>query len=257
MAEQRSRNGASRGEARFADCTVVVTGAGSGIGWDMARRFAEEGATVLAADIDESRVPPGTHAMAVDVTHPEDVQAMIATALELSGRLDVLCNNAGIGSSHDVVDCTLEEWESVFAVNATGVFLGMKYALPHMLANGGGCVINTASVAGLVGLPDRAAYCASKGAVVALTKQVAVQWAGAGIRCNCICPGTVDSPWVERLVTASDDPIAERARLSARQPMGRLATTTEVAEAALFLASDAASFITGSEFVIDGGLTAA
>jgi NAD(P)-dependent dehydrogenase (short-subunit alcohol dehydrogenase family) len=242
---------------RFAGRVVVVTGASSGIGWQMARRFHEEGAEVLATDLDPANVPAGTRPLAVDVSVPADVEAMVARAIELHGRIDVLCNNAGIGSGTDVVDCTVEEWSRVFGVNATGVFLGMRYALPHMLAAGRGAIVNTASVAGMVGLRNRAAYSASKGAVIALTKQVAVQWADAGIRANCICPGTVDSPWVQRLLADSDDPDEERRRLVGRQLVGRLGSPLEVAEAALYLASDAAAFVTGTELVIDGGLTAA
>ncbi len=169
----------------------------------------------------------------------------------------MLCNNAGIGSTRDVLATTAEEWERVFAVNVTGTFNGVKAALPHMLDAGRGAIVNTASVAGMIGLRDRAAYCASKGAVIALTKQVAVQYADTGVRCNCLCPGTVDSPWVGRLLDAAEDPQAARAALVARQPAGRLGRPEEIAEAALYLASDAAGFVTGAEFVIDGGLTAA
>jgi NAD(P)-dependent dehydrogenase (short-subunit alcohol dehydrogenase family) len=137
-----------------------------------------------------------------------------------------------------------------------GVFLGTKAALPSMLAQGRGVIVNTASVAGMVGFRDRAAYCASKGAVIALTKQVAVQYASQGIRCNCVCPGTVDSPWVGRLMGGTDDPAATRAALVARQPLGRLGQPDEVAKAVVYLASDDAAFITGSELVIDGGIVA-
>jgi NAD(P)-dependent dehydrogenase (short-subunit alcohol dehydrogenase family) len=154
------------------------------------------------------------------------------------------------------VSCTAEEWDHVFAVNARGVFLGTKHALPSMLARGHGVIINTASAAGLIGLKDRAAYCASKGAVIAFTRQVAVQYAGTGVRCNSLCPGTVDSPWVGRLVAAADDPDEARRALTARQPMGRLGQPAEIAAAALYLASDDASFITGTELVLDGGIVA-
>ena len=131
-----------------------------------------------------------------------------------------------------------------------------RHVIPSMLETGFGVIVNTASAAGMIGLPDRAAYCASKGAVIALTKQIAVQYAGNGIRCNCICPGTVDSPWVARLLDEAEDPVRHREKLIARQPMGRLGTPEEIAEAAIYLASDAAAFVTGSELVIDGGITA-
>ena len=168
----------------------------------------------------------------------------------------MLCNNAGASSTSDPLSCTLEDWERTFAVNARGVFLGTRAALAVMLTAGRGAIVNTASIAGQVGLKDRAAYCASKGAVIAFTKAVAVQYAGTGVRANCVCPGTVDSPWVGRLLASADDPEAMRASLVARQPMGRLGTPREVAAAALYLASDDAAFITGAELVIDGGLLA-
>jgi len=242
---------------RFEGRTVLVTGAGSGIGFEMASRFLAEGATVYAADLVPSGCPAGSTALKVDVTQADDVRAAVEQAVAETGRIDVLCNNAGLSSTTDPIACTVEEWDAVFAVNTRGVFLGCKYALPHMLRQRHGAIVNTASAAGLVGLKDRAAYCASKGAVIAFTKQVAVQYAGTGVRANSVCPGTVDSPWVGRLLAATDDPEATRAQLVARQPMGRLATPGEVAAAALYLASDEAGFVTGTELVIDGGLVAA
>jgi NAD(P)-dependent dehydrogenase (short-subunit alcohol dehydrogenase family) len=241
---------------RFDGRTVIVTGAASGIGYQMASQFRDEGATVYAADLHPDAVPAGTRQLHVDVTDPGTVEAMVARAVADTGRLDVICNNAGASSVSDPLSCTIEDWDRTFAVNARGVFLGTKYALGPMLDQGSGAIVNTASVAGQVGLKDRAAYCASKGAVIAFTRQVAVQYAGTGVRANCVCPGTVDSPWVARLLAAADDPGTARAGLVARQPMGRLGTPAEIAAAALYLASDAAAFITGSELVIDGGLLA-
>jgi len=236
--------------------TIVVTGAASGIGAAMVRAFLAEGATVYGADLDPSGVPDGAEALQIDVADAEQVRGMVARAVESTGRIDVLCNNAGIGSTADAESCSVEEWDQVFAVNARGVFLGTKFVLPHMLEQRAGAIVNTASVAGLVGLRDRAAYCASKGAVIAFTRQVALQYAGTGIRCNCICPGTVDSPWVEGLLREAGNPDAARAALVARQPLGRLGAPEEIAAAAVYLASDAAAFVTGSALVIDGGLTA-
>lgn len=243
-------------DVRFEGRTVVVTGAASGIGFEMARLFHEEGAVVYASDLDPAGVPPGTVGVGGDVSDTSDMESLIGHAVGETGRLDVVCNNAGIGSTTDAVECSVEEWDHVFAVNARGVFLGTKFALPHMLKQQSGAIVNTASVAGLVGLRDRAAYCASKGAVIAFTRQVALQYAGTGVRCNCICPGTVDSPWVERLLSEAPDPAAARAALVARQPVGRLGSADEVARAALYLASDDAAFVTGTAFTIDGGLTA-
>jgi NAD(P)-dependent dehydrogenase (short-subunit alcohol dehydrogenase family) len=240
----------------FGGATVIVTGAGSGIGAQIARKFLEGGATVVAADLDPERAPDGAVRVAVDVSDPEAVRGLVDGAVRDTGRLDILCNNAGLSSVTDVIDCTPEEWDRTFAVNTRSVFLGTKYAVPHMLAQKAGTIVNTASAAGLVGLPDRAAYCASKGAVISLTRQVAVQYAGTGIRCNCVCPGTVDSPWVGRLLDGADDPEALRAQLIARQPLGRLGTPEEIADAVLYLASPAASYITGTALVIDGGIVA-
>ena len=241
---------------RFAGQTVLVTGAASGIGYEMATQFHAEGARVFAADLDADNVPAGTLGLSVDVTDPVSVAAAVQRTVADTGRLDVLCNNAGASSTSDPITCSIEDWEYTFAVNARGVFLGTKYALPTMLEQRRGAIVNTASVAGMIGLRDRAAYCASKGAVIAFTRQVAVQYAGTGVRCNAICPGTVDSPWVGRLLAAASDPEQSRAALVARQPMGRLGTPAEIARAALYLASDDADFVTGVEFVIDGGLTA-
>lgn len=243
--------------ARFADRTVVVTGAGSGIGSEVTRLFLEEGARVLGADLDPTNVPAGASPFKADVSNEADVNSMIAAAIEEFGHIDILCNNAGIGSVHDVLGCSLDEWERLFGVNVRGVFLGTKAVLPSMLERGFGVIVNTASVAGMMGLRDRAAYCATKGAVISLTQQVAVQYAGTGVRCNCVCPGTVDSPWVGNLLAQADDPVLARERLVARQPLGRLGQPTEVAKAILYLASEDASFMTGSSLVIDGGMTIA
>jgi len=241
---------------RFAGRRVVVTGAASGIGFEMARLFLAEGAQVLAADLDPSAIPDGAVGHAVDVADETEVEAMVAAATDRWGGVDVLCNNAGVGSTTDVLGCSAEEWDRLFGVNVRGVFLGIRAVLPGMLAQGAGAIVNTASVAGMIGLRDRAAYCATKGAVISLSKQVAVQYAGTGVRCNCVCPGTVDSPWVGRLLESAEDPSAARRALVARQPVGRLGRPDEVARAALYLASDDAEFITGTALIIDGGLTA-
>ena len=242
---------------RFEGVSVVVTGAASGIGFEMARQFLAEGAQVMAADLTTDGLPPGCNGFAADVSSPRHVEALVGSAINTMGAIDVLCNNAGIGSTVDVLECSVDEWDRVFAVNVRGVFLGIKYTLPSMLEKGSGVIINTASVAGLIGLRDRAAYCASKGAVISLTKQVAVQYASKGIRCNCICPGTIDSPWVGRLLDQAADPAEARAALVARQPLGRLGDPAEVAAAALYLASPEATFCTGTALVIDGGIVAA
>jgi NAD(P)-dependent dehydrogenase (short-subunit alcohol dehydrogenase family) len=241
---------------RFADQSAIVTGAGSGIGALIAARLRDEGATVYAADLDPAGAPDGTTPVTLDVADEAGWSRLVAAVLEDTGRIDHLFNNAGTGSTTDPVDCTPDEWDRVFAVNARGTFLGTRSVLPAMLVQGSGSLVHTASVAGMVGLPDRTAYCASKGAVIAFSKQVAIQYAGVGIRSNCVCPGTVDSPWVGRLLAGAADPVDARARLVARQPMGRLAQPAEIAHAALYLASAEAAFVTGTELVIDGGLNA-
>ena len=241
-------------EERFTGRRALVTGAGSGIGAAVARRLAAEGAELLLADAagDRVRDVAGELGEAVgwvqlDVRDEDAVQAA-------TGDLDVLVNVAGIGSTTSAPDTPLDVWEDVFAVNARGTFLCCKHAIPGMVARGGGTIVNIGSVAGLVGLRNRAAYCASKGAVIALTRALAVDHVGDGVRVNVVCPGTVDSPWVQRLVHDAGESLDA---LRARQPMGRLGTPEEIADAVLYLASDAAAFVTGSSLVIDGGLTAA
>ena len=243
-------------DSGFAGRTAVVTGAASGIGYEIARLLQERGARVAAVDLAPDGVPDGCLPVAADVSEPAAVAALHSRVVDELGPVDVLMNNAGTGSTTDVLGCTVEEWDRVFAVNVRSVFLLTQAVLPSMLERAYGSIVNTASVLALVGAKDRAAYTASKGAVVALTRQVAIQYAGTGVRCNCICPGTVDSPWVGRLLNQADDPDAARAALVARQPLGRLGTSEEVARAAVYVASDEAAFMTGSSLVIDGGILA-
>jgi NAD(P)-dependent dehydrogenase (short-subunit alcohol dehydrogenase family) len=239
---------------RFSGKHAFVTGAGSGIGEAVARAMHAEGAVVTLADVSDgagrvaAELGGAATAIRLDVRDEDQVRAAIPA------EIDVLVNVAGIGSTTNAPETPLDVWEQVFAVNARGTFLCCKHAIPKMVERGGGAIVNVGSVAALVGLKNRAAYCASKGAVVALTRALAVDHVGEGIRVNDVCPGTVDSPWVRRLV---EDVGESLENLKARQPMGRLGTPPEIAEAILYLASDAAGFVTGTSFVIDGGLTAA
>jgi 2-keto-3-deoxy-L-fuconate dehydrogenase len=220
---------------------ALVTGAGSGIGAAVAQRLASDGLDVVRADVRDA----GQGGLILDVRD----EAQVAPAMR---DLDVLVNVAGIGSTTNAPDTPLEVWDDVFAVNARGTFLCCKHAIPGMAARGGGSIVNVASIAALVGLRNRAAYCASKGAVVALTRALAVDHVEDGIRVNAVCPGTVDSPWVRRLVDEAGESLDG---LRARQPMGRLGTPEEIAEAVAYLVS--AEFATGTILTIDGGLTAA
>ena len=221
---------------------ALVTGAGSGIGEAVARRLAADGIEVIAADL-----VPGAGLVQLDVRDEAQVSDTVRD-------IDVLVNVAGVGSTTNAPDTPLDVWEEVFSVNARGTFLCCKHAIPGMIARGGGSIVNVASVAALVGFKNRAAYCASKGAVVALTRALAIDHVEDGVRVNAVCPGTVDTPWVRRLVEDAGESLDA---LRARQPMGRLGTSEDIAGAVAYLASDDAAFVTGSVFTIDGGLTAA
>src|SRR3954452_1645363 len=219
---------------------ALITGGGSGIGAAVAARLAADGHEVTAADL---RPPAGGLEL--------DVRDETAVAAAMDG-VELLVNAAGIGSTTDAPSTPLEVWEDVFAVNARGTFLCCKHAIPGMRERGGGSIVNVASVAALVGLRNRAAYCAAKGAVVALTRALAVDHVGDGIRVNAVCPGTIETPWVRRLVEDAGESLDA---LRARQLMGRLGTPEEVADAVAYLA--AAEFATGAILTVDGGLTAA
>ena len=226
---------------------ALVTGGGSGIGAAVAHRLADDGFDITVADLEPDSVATdlGASAIRLDVRD----EAQVERAMD---GVDVLVNAAGIGSTTTAPDTPVEVWDDVFAVNARGTFLCCKHVIPSMKAQGGGAIVNVASIAALVGLRNRAAYCASKGAIVALTRALAVDHVGDGIRVNAVCPGTIDTPWVQRLVTGSGESLDA---LRARQPMGRLGTPEEVADAVIYLAT--AEFVTGTILTVDGGLTAA
>jgi 2-keto-3-deoxy-L-fuconate dehydrogenase len=226
------------------DRVVVVTGSSGGIGSAIVERFAAAGDTTIGLDLLDG----------FDVTDPGACGEEVDRVVSEHGRVDVLCNNAGIGAVGDVVDASPADWHRVFAVNVFGVANMSRAVLPAMRAAGRGAIVNTCSVVATVGLVERAVYSASKGAVLALTRAMAADEVGHGIRVNCVSPGTVESPWVERLVAESPDPDASREALRRRQPLGRLVSCDEVAAVVEYLA-DAVAFTTGTDVLLDGGIS--
>lgn len=244
----------------------IITGGGSGIGRAAALLFAEEGGAVVVADKRKAAAEAvaaecgnkGAKAIAVeaDVSKSADAKRMIDATVKAFGRVDVLVNNAGYGIPGNVVETGEQAWDDLMAVNVRGVFLASKYAIPVMKAQGGGVIVNTASAVASMGIRNRAAYVASKGAVAALTRAMAVDHVGDGIRCNAVAPGTIDTPYFSEVLKDNANPADARKALEARQLLNRLGTPEEVAVAILFLASDESRFATGSILAIDGGMTA-
>jgi len=251
---------------RLAGKVVIITGASTGIGKEAAFLFSENGAKVVIADINvvggekvaEMIRAKGNEAMfaATDVTRPEQVDAMVRQTLEKFGRVDVLYNNAAVNHFGKAADTSLEDWNRVFSINVTGVFLCCKSVIPAMQSQGGGAIVNTASSAGLVGLRNLAAYTASKGAVLQFTKNLALDYAVDHIRVNAICPGVTATEMTMQIIDDDPDPIAARARFDRVIPRGTMAEPIEIARVALFLASDEASYMTGAAVPVDGGYTA-
>jgi NAD(P)-dependent dehydrogenase (short-subunit alcohol dehydrogenase family) len=242
---------------------ALITGGGSGMGKVAAELFASEGAKVVLTDVNDdaghaTAAGIGKNALYVhaDVSRDDDAKAMVEATVERFGRLDVLYNNAGIMPLDDgsIVDADGAIWDTVLAVNVKGVAFGCKHGIPAMLANGGGSIINVASfVAWLGAATSQTAYTASKGAVLAMTREIAVEYARKGIRCNALCPGPIETPLL--LALLSDE--AKRQRRFVHIPMGRLGQAEELAKAAMFLASDDSSYMTGASLIVDGGITAA
>ncbi|MEU5781476.1 SDR family NAD(P)-dependent oxidoreductase [Micromonospora lupini] len=241
--------------AEFAGLVALVTGGSSGIGRATAVELRERGARVAVLDLDPSGLPEGVAGFAADVSSRSSVQEAVAAAADALGGIDVVVNNAGIGATGTVADQTDDEWHRVLDVNVVGMARVVSAALPWLRASANASVVNISSIAALNGLPGRALYSASKGAVLSLTLAMATDHVREGIRFNCVCPGTADTPWVGRLLAQADDPAAERVALQARQPIGRLVTPKEVANAIVYLASPLSASTTGTVLDVDGGVT--
>jgi meso-butanediol dehydrogenase / (S,S)-butanediol dehydrogenase / diacetyl reductase len=244
---------------RLEDRVALVTGGASGIGAACVKRFAAEGAVVIGLDV--NAVPESEWAergaarfVVVDVRNEDSIRAAVSSVVQEQERLDIVVNAAGVEGIGTVIDIDREEWERVIGVNLTGTFLVCKHVLPVMVAAGGGSVVNLSSVEGLEAIQSQPAYSASKGGVVLLTRNLAIDFGEAGVRVNCLCPGLIRTPMTEMLF---DPAIAEiRDRFIAQHMLGRAGLPEEIASAALFLASDDASFVTGHALVVDGGFTA-
>ena len=241
--------------SRLVDKVCVITGAAGGIGAATAARFEQEGAIVVGVDLLEHSV--GSLSISADITSEDAVVSIYAAARERFGRIDVLFNNAGISPTDDasVVDTALEAYERVQATNLRSVFLCCKHGIPHLVQTGGGSVINTASFVAVMGsATSQISYTASKGGVLAMSRELGVEFAKQGVRVNALCPGPVDTPLLRELYAS--DPAAAQRRL-VHVPMGRFAEATEIANAVLFLASDESSYVNATEFLVDGGISAA
>ncbi|GHC88796.1 SDR family NAD(P)-dependent oxidoreductase [Streptomyces flavofungini] len=238
----------------FTGLRALVTGGASGIGRATAELLAARGAQVAVLDLDPSGVRKPLRGYAADVTDDTAVRGAVAAAVADLGGLDVLVNNAGIGAQGTVEDNDDDRWHTVLDVNVLGLVRTTRAALPHLRSSAHAAIVNTCSIAATAGLPQRALYSASKGAVLSLTLAMAADHVREGVRVNCVNPGTVDTPWVGRLLDAADDPAAERAALEARQPTGRLVSADEVAGAIAYLASPLSGATTGTALAVDGGM---
>ncbi|MEU4014665.1 SDR family oxidoreductase [Microbacterium sp. NPDC028030] len=234
---------------------AIVTGGSSGIGAAIARRLDADGATVAVLDRGRSTAAPAFPTFVADVSDRASVDAAVARVAEAFGRIDIVVNNAGVGAQGDIAANDDDEWARVLSVNVTGIARVTSAALPWLRQSPSAAVCNTASVASTIGLPQRALYSASKGAVSALTRAMAADHLREGIRVNAVDPGTADTPWVGRLLDASADPAAERSALEARQPHGRLVDPDEVAAAVAYLVSPEAGSTTGVAIEVDGGMS--
>ena len=253
--DQPHGHGAPVSADDFAGRRVLVTGGSSGIGHAVAAAALGRGATVAVLDLDPAGAPAGALALRADVADDASVAEAVEQAATSMHGIDVLVNNAGIGAQGTIEANSLDEWRHVFDVNVLGIVRVMRSALAHLRRSPDAAVVNMCSIAATAGLPERAVYSASKGAVLSLTMAMAADHVGEGIRVNCVNPGTVDTPWLGRLLDQAADPDTERAALEARQPTGRLVTAEEVAAAVLYLGGPAAGSTTGTALAVDGGMS--
>ena len=245
---------------RLDNKVAIVTGAAMGIGEGIARTFAEEGATLVLVDVDDQALAKtaadlGASAVVGDVSRAETAERAVEECLERHRRIDVLVNNAAVLRTARLHELSEEDWDLVIDVNLKGPFLMTKAVVPSMLSAGGGSIVNIASISSLIVLPEHAAYCAAKGGVVQLTRQAALEYALDGIRVNCVAPGTVDTPLVQRFLETAPNADQVMGDLRANHPIGRIGTSEEIGRVVAFLASDDASFVTGACLVADGGYT--
>lgn len=240
----------------FAGLKAVITGGASGIGAAAAKLLQERGASVAVLDLNPDQAPAGIKAIHCDVSDDASVRQAIEEAAQQLGGIDVVANNAGVGAQGSIEANDDDEWHRVFDINVLGMVRVSRAALPYLRQSEHAAIVNTCSVAATAGLPQRALYSATKGAVLSLTLAMAADHLQEGIRVNCVNPGTADTPWVGRLLSAAADPEAERAALEARQPHGRLVSPEEIAAAIAYLASPLAGSTTGVDLAVDGGMQA-
>jgi meso-butanediol dehydrogenase / (S,S)-butanediol dehydrogenase / diacetyl reductase len=254
-----------RTELRLKDKVAIVTGGASGIGKAVSELFAGEGAKVVIADIDENNGNAAAEQIkgrggeavfiCTNITSGESIMNMVDSTIEKFGKLDILVNNAGIDIANKVTETSEADWNKTMDINLKSVFLTCKYAIPHMIENGGGRIVNVGSVLAVVASPNQAAYTASKGGVVAMSRQIAYDYADKGIRVNCICPGDTMTPMNKQWLESTEDPQKTLEFFSSRYPMKRFAEPIEQATVILFLASDDSSFVTGQSIPVDGGFS--